>query len=406
VTADVSDRAGNAATQATRTVSVDATPPTVAIGSIAGDDVIDAVEHNQPLTIRGTTTSVEDGRTVTLHLNGHDYTATVSGNTWSTTVGASDVVALADPTYTVRADVADRAGNPAVETSRVVAVNTTVGIGTANATTTSPAAPVPPPVAGSLPPSVVVTAPASLLTSVFAAPSQSRDVTALAADRGITLPDLPATSIGLVVKGTDPSLPGEQGLYLTRTPSSQESLVNEISSFNLPNGMFRHSDASAVVKVEANLADGRPLPDWMTFDAESGRFTAKPPQGSGGYMDIKVTARDQNGNMVSAQFLFHITEPKSGRSTAGDASDKAGTSDDATQKTTPRDGAAGQDNGAPGGARPGPRSDAREPAHAQRHAGRHFRGRPSLAEQMADQRGRVSTPAGTRQAAPRQGTNA
>ncbi|WP_163120760.1 hypothetical protein [Acinetobacter portensis] len=61
VTADVSDKAGNPATQASNPISVDIAAPTIAItGPLAGDDVINATEKGQPLTISGTTTGVEN----------------------------------------------------------------------------------------------------------------------------------------------------------------------------------------------------------------------------------------------------------------------------------------------------------------------------------------------------------
>ena len=100
----------------------------------------------------------------------------------------------------------------------------------------------------------------------------------------------------------------EYGLYLIKTPSSQEVLVEEIASFNLPTGTFHHSSSSARVTLEASLADGRPLPEWLSFDPDSGRFSGKPPKGTGGTMDIKVMARDDRGNVAFTQFLLHITE--------------------------------------------------------------------------------------------------
>jgi hypothetical protein len=125
----------------------------------------------------------------------------------------------------------------------------------------------------------------------------------------------------LVILG-DTSLVGEYGIYLAKTPSSQEVLVDETATFNLPSGMFKHSDSNAKVKVEATLADGRSLPDWIKFDPASGRFTVTPPEGSGGAMDIKVTARDEKGNVVATQFLLHITESKSTSSAITDPPDE------------------------------------------------------------------------------------
>jgi hypothetical protein len=182
---------------------------------------------------------------------------------------------------------------------------------------------------------------------------------------------------GLVILGGDDSIPGRDGLYLVKTPSSQESLVDEMSSFTLPQGMFKHSNTTAKVKVEASLADGRPLPNWITFDPESGRFIAKPPLGSGGYWDIKVTARDQNGNVVETQFLFHITESKSSGSNAfNDGTDKIAALSD-------------HDSDVPSNL-PGTNAP-NEFARHKHSAPQMLAGRPSLAEQMAalNQRSRM-----------------
>ncbi|MDA9405693.1 Ig-like domain-containing protein, partial [Bradyrhizobium sp. CCBAU 45384] len=67
----------------------------IAINTIAVDDVINAAESHSALTISGTSSGVEAGQTVTVSLNGHDYSATVLANgTWSTSVAQADVAAL------------------------------------------------------------------------------------------------------------------------------------------------------------------------------------------------------------------------------------------------------------------------------------------------------------------------
>ncbi|MHC2335486.1 Ig-like domain-containing protein [Bradyrhizobium sp. USDA 4454] len=133
VTANVSDLAGNPATQASKTLTVDETPPTIAIGTIAGDNRLNLAESASNLTISGTSSGVEAGQTVTVSLNGHDYSATVLANgTWSTSVAQADVAALTDGgSYTVSASVSDVAGNPAsathgisVDESASIAINT------------------------------------------------------------------------------------------------------------------------------------------------------------------------------------------------------------------------------------------------------------------------------------------
>ncbi|MEO9479298.1 MAG: Ig-like domain-containing protein [Maribacter dokdonensis] len=117
ITADVSDVAGNPATQATRDIEHDVTAPTITIDVVSNDDIINAVEDDSDVTISGTTTGAENGQTVTVILNGQTYTSTVTGGTWSFDLPAADAQAL-DPTETITADVSDVAGNPATQATR------------------------------------------------------------------------------------------------------------------------------------------------------------------------------------------------------------------------------------------------------------------------------------------------
>ncbi|QBX86853.1 Ig-like domain-containing protein [Enterobacter roggenkampii] len=103
---------GNSAS-AGREYSVDATAPTVTINTLATDDILNAAEAKSDLTVSGTSTA-EAGQTVTVSLNGKDYTTTVSADgSWTLNVPASDVAALTDGSVTVTASVSDKAGNPA-----------------------------------------------------------------------------------------------------------------------------------------------------------------------------------------------------------------------------------------------------------------------------------------------------
>ncbi|WP_291871394.1 gliding motility-associated C-terminal domain-containing protein, partial [Maribacter sp.] len=110
---DVSDAAGNPATQATLPIEYDATPPTLTINPVATDNIINAVEDNSPVTISGTT-DAEDGQVVSVVLNGNTYNATVASGIWTLDVPAIDAQALG-ANETITADVSDAAGNPATQ---------------------------------------------------------------------------------------------------------------------------------------------------------------------------------------------------------------------------------------------------------------------------------------------------
>ncbi|MEO9506059.1 MAG: Ig-like domain-containing protein, partial [Maribacter dokdonensis] len=102
----------------TATVNVTVVPtPTIAINVVAGDDIINAMEDDSPVTISGTTTNVENGQTVTVTLNGQTYTTTVSANTWTLDISATNAQAL-DATETITADVDNSLGTSAVQATR------------------------------------------------------------------------------------------------------------------------------------------------------------------------------------------------------------------------------------------------------------------------------------------------
>ncbi|MBC3382417.1 Ig-like domain-containing protein, partial [Serratia fonticola] len=111
LTVTVTDSAGNSNTLNT-TVTVDETAPTLTINTIAGDDILNAAEVQVAQTVSGTASVADAGRTVTLTLNGKTYTAVVQADgTWSASLPATDLAALADGNHNLVATLTDAAGN-------------------------------------------------------------------------------------------------------------------------------------------------------------------------------------------------------------------------------------------------------------------------------------------------------
>ncbi|MFP2393533.1 Ig-like domain-containing protein [Enterobacter ludwigii] len=131
MSATLTDKAGNSTTQ-THEIAVSLTAPVIAINTVAGDDVINAIEKGEDLQLSGTSNQ-PDGTTIVVTLNGINYTATTdaSGN-WSVTVPASNVSALGEANYTVTASVTDTAGNSA-STSHQALVDSALPVVTINA---------------------------------------------------------------------------------------------------------------------------------------------------------------------------------------------------------------------------------------------------------------------------------
>lgn len=104
------DAAGNTVS-GSQTIGVDSVAPTLSVDTLSQDNIINAAEHSQPLTLTGKTTA-EAGQIVTVTLNGKNYNATVgSDGTWSVTLAADDVQALNEGNHTLTVNVSDKAGN-------------------------------------------------------------------------------------------------------------------------------------------------------------------------------------------------------------------------------------------------------------------------------------------------------
>ncbi|HCM9399715.1 TPA: Ig-like domain-containing protein [Enterobacter hormaechei subsp. steigerwaltii] len=122
VSVSAQDSAGNSAS-ATHTISVDTTAPVISVNTLSGDDVLNAAEAQQPLTVHGSS-SAEAGQTVTVTLGGKTYTALVANDgTWTLNVPAADLANLSEGALTVTASVNDKAGNNG-QTTHTLTVDT------------------------------------------------------------------------------------------------------------------------------------------------------------------------------------------------------------------------------------------------------------------------------------------
>ncbi|MBW4789658.1 retention module-containing protein, partial [Alcaligenes faecalis subsp. faecalis] len=126
---ETEDAAGNpASAEADRGYGVDTDLPEAAItiDTIAGDDVINKAESESDVTITGTVgKDVKAGDTVTVTVNGKDYTTTVNadGKTWNVDVPGAELAA--DSNVHAKVETEDAAGNPAsAEADRGYGVDT------------------------------------------------------------------------------------------------------------------------------------------------------------------------------------------------------------------------------------------------------------------------------------------
>jgi VCBS repeat-containing protein len=76
-------------------------------------------------------------------------------------------------------------------------------------------------------------------------------------------------------------------------------------SFTLPNNIFADVDTSDTLTLTATLADGSPLPTWLTFNGTT--FSGTPNDPDVGTISIKVTATDSSFATISDTFDLTVT---------------------------------------------------------------------------------------------------
>ena len=77
-------------------------------------------------------------------------------------------------------------------------------------------------------------------------------------------------------------------------------------SFTVPATSFTDVDVGDSLTLSATLADGSPLPAWLSFDAATRTFSGTPLNGDVGSLAIRVTATDTSGATASQDFQVTV----------------------------------------------------------------------------------------------------
>ncbi|MBD2360762.1 cadherin-like domain-containing protein [Anabaena minutissima FACHB-250] len=101
--------------------------------------------------------------------------------------------------------------------------------------------------------------------------------------------------------------------------ANQTILEDGFFSFTLPANTFADVDAGDSLIYTASLANGDPLPTWLSFDANTQTFSGTPDDPDNGTISIKVTATDTSNASVDNTFNLTVT-PVNDAPVAGDDS--------------------------------------------------------------------------------------
>ncbi|MDZ8104290.1 MAG: Ig-like domain-containing protein [Nostoc sp. DedQUE12a] len=109
---------------------------------------------------------------------------------------------------------------------------------------------------------------------------------------------------------------------LANAIADQTTLEDGFFSFTIPANTFADADAGDTLTYSATLANGNPLPSWLSFDANTRTFSGTPDDPDNGTISIKVTATDTSNASVDDTFNLTVT-PVNDAPVAGDDSASA-----------------------------------------------------------------------------------
>ncbi|MGF1989381.1 MAG: Ig-like domain-containing protein, partial [Nostoc sp. ZfuVER08] len=101
--------------------------------------------------------------------------------------------------------------------------------------------------------------------------------------------------------------------------ANQTTLEDGFFSFTIPANTFADVDAGDSLTYTATLANGNPLPTWLSFDANTRTFSGTPNDPDNGTISIKVTAKDTLHASANTTFNLTVT-PVNDAPVAGDDS--------------------------------------------------------------------------------------
>ena len=93
--------------------------------------------------------------------------------------------------------------------------------------------------------------------------------------------------------------------YVKNKPNPQTAFKGAKFSYSLPTDAFCDDDGQ-VIKYEALLIDGNPLPAWLSFDAGTNTLTGTP--GEAGNVVLRINAYDDKNEMAAFRLIISVSE--------------------------------------------------------------------------------------------------
>ena len=94
---------------------------------------------------------------------------------------------------------------------------------------------------------------------------------------------------------------------VSNAPPAEATAEDTPFAFSLPANIFADVDLGDTLTYTTTLADGSPLPTWITETTSGRDFVGTPPADFNGTLSIRVTATDSAGETANALFAFDVT---------------------------------------------------------------------------------------------------
>jgi VCBS repeat-containing protein len=117
--------------------------------------------------------------------------------------------------------------------------------------------------------------------------------------------------------------------------ADQSSTEDAGFSFTVPANSFSDVDVGDSLTLSASLADGSPLPAWLSFDAATQTFSGTPLNGDVGSLSVRVTATDTAGASASQDFTVTVNNINDGPFASAVIADQSGSEDAGFSFTVP-----------------------------------------------------------------------
>jgi Ca2+-binding RTX toxin-like protein len=125
-------------------------------------------------------------------------------------------------------------------------------------------------------------------------------------------------TLQLTVTATDSSGAAADGTFTLRVVNVNDApiavgtlspwtvVAGEAVAYSIPPSAFTDVDAGDHLSLSATLADGRPLPTWMKFDAPTRTLSGSPSPGDAGDLLLRLLATDTTGATASQALAIQV----------------------------------------------------------------------------------------------------